>query len=169
LDAAGYVIDQASPEELPLLRDVELAAAQQLVPHGVALQALERPCSLEELQTAQAAGTLWIARCGGAPVGFALVEIFDGEPHLEEIDVHPSYGRRGIGAALIRTVIAWAKERGHRCITLTCFRHVPWNAPFYARLGFRPITDLTPKLAAIVREEEARGFHDRVVMRLDLR
>ena len=39
------------------------------------------------------------------PVGFALVEMLaDDLPHLEELDVDPSHGRRGLGTALVRGV-----------------------------------------------------------------
>ncbi|RUQ46321.1 GNAT family N-acetyltransferase, partial [Corynebacterium pseudodiphtheriticum] len=41
-------------------------------------------------------------------------------------------------------------------VTLTTFKHVPWNAPFYTRLGFKPETD--PRLAQILADEYAHGF-----------
>jgi GNAT superfamily N-acetyltransferase len=104
------------------------------------------------------------------PVGFALVEMLAaGRPHLEEIDVHPDHGRRGVGAALVRAVCAWARSAGYEDITLTTFRAVPWNMPFYQRLGFEEIRDdaLRPELVAVVRDETARGLDPggRVVMR----
>lgn len=78
-----------------------------------------------------------MALADDTPVGFALVEMLTGnEPHLEEIDVHPAHGRRGVGSALVRTVCEWATRSGFRDITLTTFRDVAWNMPFYARLGF---------------------------------
>ena len=47
-----------------------------------------------------------------------------------------------------------------------------WNAPFYARAGFRTLApgELSPGLAAGVRDEAARGLDpaQRVVMRRDL-
>lgn len=57
-------------------------------------------------------------------------------------------------------------------MTLTTFRDVPWNAPFYARAGFRELAaaELSPELAELVREEAARGLDPerRVVMRCPL-
>ena len=57
-------------------------------------------------------------------------------------------------------------------MTLTTFRDVPWNAPFYERLGFCVLdsSELTPELDAVVREEAARGLDRdrRVVMRCEL-
>lgn len=46
---------------------------------------------------------------------------------------------------------------------------MPWNAPYYARLGFTVVTDLTPGLLAIRAREAALGLDawPRVVMRRD--
>lgn len=130
--------------------------------------------ALDELEHALAAGLLWVARdAAGSPVGFALVELLDGEPHLEEIDVDPAHGRRGLGRALLEAVLAWTRGAGHAGLTLTTFRDVAWNAPFYARMGFRVLgpDEIGPGLAATMREETARGLDParRVAMRLDLR
>ena len=129
--------------------------------------------SLEELSHAQAAGLLWLARGPDRePIGFALVDLVDGEPHLEEIDVDPAHGRRGVGRALLEAVCAWAREAGHAALSLTTFRDLPWNAPFYERAGFRTLgpDEIAPGLAAIVRDETARGLDSatRVVMRRPL-
>lgn len=129
---------------------------------------------LEDFRSAQESGLLWVARDpAGTPVGFALVEWLDGEPHLDEIDVHPAHGRRGLGRALVAAVLDWAREAGQRGITLTTFRDVPWNAPFYASLGFRELAppELGPGLAAALRDEAARGLDParRVAMRCALR
>lgn len=115
-------------------------------------------------------GLLWVALQHDAPVGFALVDLLaSGRPHLEEIDVLPQHGQRGIGAALVRTVCQWAADAGHAEVTLTTFRALPWNMPFYQRLGFHEISldQLRPELIAIVEDEAARGldFRRRAVMR----
>ena len=123
-----------------------------------------------DLRAAQAAGRLWVALADDAPVGFALVEMLpSGLPHLEEIGVHPRHGRRGLGTALVRAVCEWASRSGHPELTLTTFREVPWNLPFYVRLGFEeiPRAELRPELAEIVREEASRGLdpESRAVLR----
>ena len=71
-------------------------------------------------------------------------------PHLEEVDVHPDHGRRGVGTALVRAVCDWVRRSGHAEITLTTFRALPWNMPFYRRLGFEEMRDdaLRPELLA---------------------
>jgi len=164
-----YTIATARPHDLHALAEIELAAATLLRDH-VPPAILEEATDEAHLRTAQAAGRLWVALEGDLPVGFAHVEMLaDDLPHLEELDVHPRHGRRGIGAALVRAVCEWMRRSGYREITLTTFRAVPWNMPFYARLGFEevPIDDLRPEVAAVVRDEAARGLDPerRVVMR----
>jgi len=69
---------------------------------------------------------------------------------------------------LVRAVCEWATVSGYALLTLTTFRDVPWNYPFYARLGFVEISRETsrPELAAIVLDEADRGLdpETRVVM-----
>lgn len=105
------------------------------------------------------------------PVGFASVEVVDGVAHLWQLSVRPSAGRRGIGTALTEAVCDWATSHGHEAVTLTTYRDVPWNGPFYRRLGFRPVHRLTPGLEAIREHEKAIGdddFGPRIAMRKDL-
>jgi GNAT superfamily N-acetyltransferase len=168
-----YVIEPARAEDLTELARVELAANALFAGRPVAGVVANDATGMDELAHAHAAGLLWVARVpGGPPIGFALLELVDGAVHLEEIDVDPAHGQRGVGRALLDAVVAWAKRAGHPALTLTTFRDIPWNAPFYARAGFRvlPPGEVGPGLAALVREEAARGLDpaERVVMRLDL-
>jgi hypothetical protein len=45
-------------------------------------------------------------------------------------------------------------------MTLTTFRDVPWNGPYYTRLGWSalPAADLPPELAAARRHERDLGL-----------
>jgi N-acetylglutamate synthase-like GNAT family acetyltransferase len=103
------------------------------------------------------------------PVGFAHLELIDRDGvHLEEIDVHPEHGRRGLGTKLVLQVCQRAASIGYGSVTLTTFRDVPWNMPFYARLGFGvvPPDQLSLALRAVVEHETRRGLDPsrRVVM-----
>jgi GNAT superfamily N-acetyltransferase len=165
---ARYVIVRARPRDVAALPAIERAAATLLVGH-MPQSIVDEITDEDEFVEAQAQGRLWVALDDDRPVGFALVDgLDDGTLHLEEIDVDPRHGRRGVGATLVRAVCQWAAEAGHATVTLTTARDLPWNMPFYARLGFRilPRAELTPDLAAIVRDETARGLDPdaRVVM-----
>lgn len=124
---------------------------------------------LAEFVETQQAGLLWVAvNEQDEPIGFALVELLEGLVHLEELDVLPAYGRRGIGTKLVRSICDWA-TRQNLPVTLTTFRDIPWNAPFYARCGFEILAEdeLSPALQARVAEEIAHGWPAdlRVVMK----
>jgi GNAT superfamily N-acetyltransferase len=164
-----YSIVAARLADIPALPEIELAAARLLAGHApdsVVSESTDEQVFLH----AQAEGRLWVALDGDTPVGFALAEVFsERQAHLEEIDVAPRHGRRGVGTGLVEAVCDWARRRGFEELTLTTFRALPWNMPFYARLGFEEVSgdDLTPELEAIARDETARGLdrRSRVVMR----
>ncbi|MEX2206542.1 MAG: GNAT family N-acetyltransferase [Myxococcota bacterium] len=163
-----YSIVAARPGDVAALSAIELEAAQLLRGHAPDA-VLNEVFDETEFRAAQSADRLWVALDGDTPVGFALVELLASDlPHLEEIDVLPSHGRRGIGAALVRAVCAWAARAGFAQVTLTSYRDLPWNMPFYARLGFVevPVGEVRPEVAAVFRAEGARGFDSerRVVM-----
>jgi GNAT superfamily N-acetyltransferase len=155
-----YVIEQARPRDLIHLAEIELAAARLLADYAPE-SVLVETTPLRVLMAAQADGRLWVALQKDVPVGFAHVEMLESDaPHLEELDVHPAHSRRGLGRRLVIEVCRWAGVRKYTTLTLATFRDVPWNMPFYARLGFEEIaaTDLTPALLAFRHDEMQRGL-----------
>ncbi|MDP2400967.1 MAG: GNAT family N-acetyltransferase, partial [Actinomycetota bacterium] len=110
---------------------------------------------------AQGSGLLWVALGSeGDPVGFALASICGRRVHLDEIDVLPEHGRKGVGSALVKAVENWALHSDCMGITLTTFRDVPWNAPFYAHIGFVviPEGELDEYLLRRLSDESAMGL-----------
>jgi GNAT superfamily N-acetyltransferase len=105
---------------------------------------------------------------GGRRGRSPAVDIVDECAHIEQVSVRPDHAGQGIGRALIDHVGAWASEQGLRALTLTTFRAVPWNAPYYERLGFtEPPGGPAPGLAAIMAAETTAGLDPatRVCMR----
>jgi GNAT superfamily N-acetyltransferase len=108
---------------------------------------------------------------GDPALGFACVEVVDGAAHIWQLSVLPQAARGGRGRALVGAVCDWASANGLPAVTLTTFRDVAWNGPFYARLGFRELEELSPGLAAMREHERAIGDDDfglRIAMRKDL-
>lgn len=158
--ATSYQIMAARPRDLVRLPAIELAAARLLVGHAPE-SVLAAVTSEAELSLAQKEGRLWVALADDVAVGFAHVRILEPSAvHLEELDVHPEHGRRGLGAMLVTTVCDWAAANEYEKVTLRTFRDVRWNMPFYASLGFTvvPSTAITPALASIVLDESTRGL-----------
>ncbi len=114
------------------------------------------------------AGRVWVAEQGGIPAGFIAVERLKNSFHIREMSVAHAHQGKGLGRALMGAALANARAAGHRAATLTTFRSIPWNAPFYVSLGFEIVDQPWPELAAILQEEAARGLTDRCAMRLTL-
>jgi len=168
-----YRIREACHDDLGALADIERAAAAIFTSVGIHGDFLEAVTSIEELSEAQAEGRLWVAVHNQRCVGFAMAfTLEDGQAWLEEIDVHPDHGRRGLGRALVAGVVAWARRSGSRSLSLTTFRDVAWNEPFYASLGFRELSSdrHSKTIRDILKGESERGLPmaKRLVMRLPL-
>lgn len=73
---------------------------------------------------------------------------------------------RGIGRRLLAAAEAWARERGFRLLSLTTFRAVAWNGPFYAAQGFVEVAPeaMPAGLRAVHDHELALGWPDRCAM-----
>jgi len=95
-------------------------------------------------------------------LGFIRLEMLDGSLHVEQVSVHPDRAGHGIGAVLLAAAEQTARARGHRRMTLTTFCHVPWNGPYYTRLGWStlPAADLPPELAAARQHEHDLGLDE---------
>jgi ribosomal protein S18 acetylase RimI-like enzyme len=109
----------------------------------------------------------------GAPVGYLIADLLDGNVHVEQVSVHPRFSRRGVGRLLIDRVAAHAAEIGAPALTLTTFAEVAWNAPYYRRCGFEVMDDaaIMPELRAVRDHEAAAGLDrwPRVCMRRTLK
>lgn len=127
----------------------------------------------EEHKRVIAAGITFIAETpSGEIAGFAMFELMDGEVHLLEIDVVPEHQKKSLARRLIALGEKWALAKGFDGMTLTTYRDVPWNAPFYRRLGFveiEPDADRKGLLETIAKEA-AWGFalRPRIAMRKPL-
>lgn len=104
------------------------------------------------------------------PVGFAFWQNVNGFALLALIEVSPSHGQKGLGKALVLQVINQVAKAGFQHLYLTTFSDVPWNAPFYQKLGF-VLLDAAEQpdfIKDILLEERAKGLHNRVAMRYSI-
>ena len=115
-----------------------------------------------------AQGTEWVAVAETEEiVGFLAAEVAGPELHIWEIAVRFDVQNQRIGRKLIEAASEFAHQHGLRSLTLTTFSNVPWNAPWYQRLGFVHARD-DERLAALVRTESERGWTGRCAMRKTL-
>jgi ribosomal protein S18 acetylase RimI-like enzyme len=155
--------------DFPALQDIEHATAEQFRSAGIDAIADLGPFDDEELTDFVRAGRAWVAvGDDDQPLGFLVTDVVDDCLYIAEVDVHPRHARRGIG----RQLIEHATTGGHSALILTTFRDVPWNAPYYQRLGFVILADdkVPPGLRAIREYQATIGLDrwPRVCMRRDL-
>jgi GNAT superfamily N-acetyltransferase len=164
------VIRRPQREELETLRGIERDAARAFAAIGMPEIAFDEPFSIVELEVFRSAGRAWVTvDAQDRPLAYLLSALVDDCARVEQVSVSPAHGRRGLGAALIDHLQAHAAAANRPAVTLTAFRDVAWNAPYYARLGFVVIgpSDQGPELRALIEHETSSIPTDapRVAMR----
>lgn len=171
--ADRYRIRLARPDEVLRLRQIEDISGTRFDGLGLIDEALDPSFPLDELARLIGLGQVWVACVDDdVAVGMAIASVREGVAYLEEMDVLPAHGRRGLAGRLLEQVYAWARTQGLPAVTLATFRDVPWNGPFYRRRGFRELhpAEWTPGMHAIRAKEARHGLRVdvRVFMRREL-
>jgi GNAT superfamily N-acetyltransferase len=162
------VIRAARPSDYRKLADIERRAGELFRDVGMPDIADHDPYDADELASATA---VFVATGDDdeEPLGYAMVEVVDGDAHLAQLSVLPDHGGKGVGTQLLDTVADWARGQGCSHVSLTTFRDVPFNAPLYAKRGFEivPEAEWTDALRDLVEAEAGMGLDpdQRVVMR----
>ncbi|OXI17403.1 GNAT family N-acetyltransferase [Burkholderia sp. AU15512] len=172
---ASILIRPATREDAAAMAAVEVAAAQRFRAIGMTQIAEGEPTDETAVLERIDDGRAYVAvDPQGMCVGFAFYRLLDAQRlYLEELDVAPSHAGQRIGARLIEQVRARAAQERIAEIVLSTFRDAPWNAPYYARLGFSIVdaAALDDTLRAIRAHHVALGLDEtqRVFMRADVR
>ncbi|CAI0702445.1 Predicted acetyltransferase [Serratia liquefaciens] len=152
----------AQPQDIAQLIAVERSAAQlfhqqpawRFIAEGPVMSAEQHADFIQRQNE-------WLAEgAAGEVAGFIAVVPQQQDWHIAELSVAANWQRQGIGRHLLVEVAALAALSGAQRLTLTTFIDVPWNAPYYRRLGFSPIAAerLSPSLRARLAEEVVQGF-----------
>jgi GNAT superfamily N-acetyltransferase len=168
-------IRRAAPSELAALLEIERRASHRFAGVPGLTGWVDDITPPEVVEPAFVDGLVWTAELSDSAelVGWCFASIIDDALFIEQIDVLPEHGRKGIGRALLDATQDEARSRGLAALTLTTDAHVAWNRPWYEKLGFRVLAhdELGPGLAVAVADEGRRGFDlsRRVVMRRETR
>jgi len=121
---------------------------------------VSRPALVES--HARHLGWHWVAAdADDVPVAFLFARPCGGMVHIGEISVALPHQGRGLGRALIAAVCAEARRQGFAKVTLTTYRDIAWNGPYYASLGFHEMApEEQPPFLREQLAEEARHGHD---------
>lgn len=159
-----YTIELAKDSYVRAIPSIEQAAAAMFSESDLPADLRYLVTDVDTLVEAQRHQRLWAALDDKKTlVGFALARFVGRFAHLEEIDVHPDHAGQGIGSRLLDAVTCWARDGGYPGVTLTTFRHLPWNAPFYERNGFVQLDERcqSDELRELLHEEAEAGLEPR--------
>lgn len=152
---------------------IERAASQRFLPlPELAWLASGPVITCEQHQQYSHDELSWLALSDDDPIGFVVAEAQGTSLFIVEISLHIAWQGQGLGRRLLIYVAEQARQKGFTALTLTTFRDVPWNAPWYARMGFEILSEATS--SAEIRhkrtEETAHGlaYESRCAMRLTL-
>ncbi|WP_144148765.1 GNAT family N-acetyltransferase [Paraburkholderia sp. BCC1884] len=163
----------AALHDAGLIRTIEFEAGQRFVGVDMTGIADAPPMEFDLVNRKIAAREIIVAEDRDEVcVGFVMFEMQPVRIYIQELDVLTSHAGRRIGAALIEQVAQHAGAHHLKQLVLSTFREVPWNAPYYRRLGFHDIEEAELDAALIARRDAhlARGLDEskRVFMRRDL-
>lgn len=158
---ADWHLRLARPEDAEHMPAIEARAARLFdTVAGLAGIAEGHTVPVERLLRYIRKGHSLVAHVEGRLVGWLVTEPFGRELHIWEFNVDPACQQQGIGAGLLRACLIDAGNCGFKAVTLTTFRDVAWNGPFYQRLGFVEVTalDAHPRLAGELAVEADNGL-----------
>ncbi|HEX7373635.1 MAG TPA: GNAT family N-acetyltransferase, partial [Steroidobacteraceae bacterium] len=124
-DPEAVQIRAARPDEVWRLREIEDSAGVAFSGLDLIDEDLDQSFPLSDLSRLVSLGQAWVAcTADDVPVGMVLASVRDGAVYIEEMDVLPTHGRRGLGTRLLAFVCAWASSQGYAAVTLSTFRDV---------------------------------------------
>ena len=146
------IIRLAVPEDAQLLPAIETSAAQAFrMIAELSWLAESPPMSIARHSQLIALSTCWVALdAENRPQGFLSAEQHGNDLHIHELSVMQSMQGQGTGRRLIEAAMEYARSTRLSFVTLTTFTNVPWNAPFYSRLGFQTKATLLVSLPAFL-------------------
>lgn len=157
---SAYRIERGAAVHVAPLPGIEVAAGSRFREVGMGEIADGGTTPLAILYERAEAGQLYVSLDeDAAPVGFLIWSLKDGLAYIEEVSVHPAHAGHRLAARMIDRLGADTSGR-YPALTLTTFRDVPWNAPYYASLGFRemPYADAGPDHLTSWRHQQTAGL-----------
>ena len=153
-DRQGLVIREAGPADLDAVTELEMGVIRYDTHFGAAIV---RPAT-EALVRAETQAALarrpawaWLAERDGQPVGLVHVQPPEHSGwvagmtrpgvtvYLQTMFVRPGERGGGVGAALVRHVHGVLDARGVQATLLHYAQVNPLSAPFWSRMGYRPL------------------------------
>ena len=151
---ASTYIRSARLLDLDNLAVLEVQAGQ--IFHSVGMpEVAEAVPDREALSRSQRQGLIWVAEEQDEIAGYIVATVLDGNAHIGQVSIAPAFARQGIGQQLISHVEDWGRSNRRPATTLTTFRDVPWNGPYYEALGYQELSgsEIGSEVSAEMRHE----------------
>lgn len=152
----------ASECDVPLLPEIERSASEIFRQWpGLEWIADDDVQSTEQHRALIAEGVVFVADLPGVrTAAFLNGEVTRDALHIWQMAVHRDQQGRGIGRRLVAAAKQFATEHEVNALTLTTFKEVPWNEPYYQKLGFITLgyEDLGSRLRGVLDAEEQAGL-----------
>lgn len=134
-------IRPALASEIDVLNAIDDDATRLYADHGVHIElapdhVFVRLELARWLRSAELGRAFLAVDDSGAAVGFAALDVVDGEPYLDQLAVRLAAMRRGVGGRLLAHSADWARASGGGAIWLTTYDHLPFNRAYYERRGY---------------------------------
>jgi GNAT superfamily N-acetyltransferase len=152
----------ARPSDVPLLGSVESSAATLFSTFpSLAHHSHGPPVPQSELEIYLSANNLWVAvDDADAPIGFLCGHSIDSSFYIAEISVAEDWQKKGVGRSLIERMCKDVKILSYSDVILTTYRDVPWNGPWYIKVGFEElhVKDWGEQITKKMELEKSEGF-----------
>jgi GNAT superfamily N-acetyltransferase len=135
-EIVAYTIEPGCPTHAGRLREIERAAGIRFREIGMSSIADGEPTPQSILEDRALRHRLLVARDATDSIaGFLIWSPKDGIAYIEEVSVDPAHAGHKLAARMIDELCTQIRGTFDR-VSLATFRDVPWNAPYYAKLGF---------------------------------
>jgi GNAT superfamily N-acetyltransferase len=140
-DSGMVAIRPALPSEIDVLNAIDDNATTLYAEYGMPIElghdhAFVRNELARWLRSTELGRAFLAVDEKGMGVGFAALDMVDGEPYLDQLAVRVAAMRRGIGGRLLARSADWARAAGGSAIWLTTYDHVHFNRLYYERHGY---------------------------------
>ncbi|KAF2444150.1 acyl-CoA N-acyltransferase [Karstenula rhodostoma CBS 690.94] len=139
-----YTLREATEDDKKTLTAMELDAVALFKTIPGLADLGENHASPEQLSVWLSSGRIYIAEDNAKPVGFVAAVTMDTTLYIANISTTQEYQGKGVGTNLIAAVFEWARDLAAATgskprVSLTTYREILWNAPYYRKRGFREV------------------------------
>lgn len=135
----AYKIRNADPSEFPTLASIEMEAGKKFADLDIIDQSLDFTVKPDKFDYGF---SIVVDTEDDGIVGFIQLVWIERFLHIEEVSVLPSHQRKGLAAALIAHALDLARQKDALGVTLSTFKDVSWNGPYYEKLGFEAVSSV---------------------------